>query len=366
MNKNIRIASAGLVLLLAITAIPALAAEGRIPVWQPISIAPGGEGMYILTRDITASGVAAIDIQPGTVAVDIDLNGFTIYGSLGANTIQAVGIDSLTIRNGTIIGGDNGIVATECRKVVVEDVKIQLSDTHGIALYQVSNFAIRRNIIHGAAHGDGIIADGTVIDPFIYVEGTIEDNLIRECGGGIAIMMGSSVAIINNRIEATTSADGIFISGGAQQDAPGCLACLIAENTIQEAAANGMWLSFFQNGKVYNNVVTWSGAEGIWLDESSDNNLILDNVAGQNGSNGMLVDSHNNHLERNVLSQNGFAAGAGFGLHIRNGISNTYRGNTGRANPGGPCIGAPATPDICDDPAASTSPLTDNVMPFPL
>jgi parallel beta-helix repeat protein len=367
MNKRLRIASAGLALLLAITAIPALAAEGRIPVWRPITISPGGEGMYILTRDITASGAPAIDIQAGTVAVDIDLNGFTIYGAAGFNVIRAVGVDSLTIRNGTIMGGGgDGIQAWECRKVVVEDVKIQFSDTHGIALYQVPNFAIRRNIIHAAQHGDGIIADGTTIDPYIYVEGTIEDNLIRECGGGIAIFMGSSIAIINNRIEATTSADGIFISAGAQQDMPGCLACLIAENTIQEAAANGMWLSWFQNGKVYNNVVTWSGGEGIWLDQASDNNLVLDNVAGQNGSNGMLVDSNNNHLERNVLSQNGFAAGAGFGLYIRNGVSNTYRGNTGRANPGGPCIGFPATTDICDDPAASTSPITDNVMPFPL
>jgi len=363
MNKKIRIASTGLALLLAITAIPALAAEGRIPIWQPINIAPGGEGMYILTRDIIASGAPAIDIQPGTPAVDIDLNGFTIYGAAGFNVIQAVGVDSLTVRNGTIMGGGgNGIEAMECRKVVVEDVKILFSDTHGVALYQVPNFAIRRNIIHAAQHGDGILADGTVIDPFIYVEGTIEDNLIRECGGGIAIMMGSSVAIINNRIEATTMADGIFTSAGAQQDVPGCVACLIAGNTIQESAASGMWLSYFQNGKVYNNVVTWSGQSGIWFDEGSDDNLVLDNVSGHNISDGILSNGNRNHFERNVLNRNG-----SWGLEIW-GASSTYRGNTGQSNGGAPpmCFGAPSTTDICDHSGTGVSPLTDNVMPFPL
>jgi len=367
MKIKSRIASAGLALLLAMTAIPALAAEGRIPVWQPISISPGGEGMYILTRDILASGAPAITIMPGTVAVDINLNGFTIYGAAGFNVIQAVGVDSLTVRNGTIMGGGgDGIFTMECRKVVVEDVKVQFTDTNGISLNYVANFAIRRNIIHAAAHGVGILVDGSSVDPFMYLEGTIEGNLIRECGGGISVMLGSSVAIINNRIEAPTAGNGIFISPGPQQEMPGCVACLIAENTIQEASANGIWLSWFQNGKVHNNVVTWSGGEGIWLDAGSDNNLVLDNVAGQNGSNGMLVDGSNNHLERNVLSQNGFAAGMGFGLWIRTGVSNTYRGNTGRANGGGPCMGMPATTDICDDPSSSISPLTDNVMPFPL
>jgi hypothetical protein len=373
--KNVsRIASAGLVLLLAMTATSALAAEGRTPVWQPITIMPGGEGKYILTRDITALvGMPAIDILPGTVAVDIDLNGFTIYGTGGVNVVQAVGVDSLTVRNGTIMGGGgDGISATECRKVVVEDVKIQVVENHGIGLYRVANFAIRRNIIHAAQQGDGIMADGTLVDPVMYVEGTIEDNLVRECGGGIAVFAGSSVAIINNRIEATTSADGIFISPGPQQDIPGCAACLIAENTIQEAAANGMWLSFLTGSKIHNNVVIYSGAEGIWLDVGSDTNLVLDNVVSFSGGNGLLVDSFLNHLERNLLNSNGLATGMGWGMWLRNGGQNTYRGNTAQGNVGPPaaCPGFPATTDFCNTGPANVSPLNqpptlagDNLMP---
>jgi hypothetical protein len=373
--KNVsRIASAGLVLLLAMTATSALAAEGRTPVWQPITIMPGGEGRYILTRDISApAGMPAIDILPGTIAVDVDLNGFTIYGSGGMNVVQAVGVDSLTVRNGTIMGGGgDGISATECRKVVVEDVKVQFMDNHGIGLYNVANFAIRRNIIHAAQHGDGIMADGTLVDPVMYVEGTIEDNLVRECGGGISVYAGSSVAITNNRIEATTSADGIFISPGPQQDIPGCAACLIAENTIQEASASGMWLSFLTGSKIHNNVVIYSGAEGIWLDVGSDTNLVLDNVVSFSGGNGLLVDSFLNHLERNLLNSNGVAAGLGWGMYLRGGGQNTYRGNTAQGNVGFPaaCPGIPATTDFCDTGPANVSPLNqpptlagDNLMP---
>jgi hypothetical protein len=175
-------------------------------------------------------------------------------------------------------------------------------------------------------------------------------------------MLGSSVAILNNRIEAPTMADGIFISPGPQQDVPGCVGCLIAENTIQEAPASGMWLSMFQNGKVYNNVVTWSGTEGIWFDNGSSNNLVLNNNSSGNGQNGILVHGGANHFEGNVLNQNGL-----WGLQMWS-ASNTYRGNTGQGNGGVPpaCFGLPATTDICDHVSGSTSPLGDNVMPIPL
>ena len=185
-------------------------------------------------------------------------------------------------------------------------------------------------------------------------------------------MMGSSVAIINNRIEATTTADGIFTSAGAVQDIPGCVACLIAQNTIQEAAGSGMWLSYFENGKVYNNVITWSTNEGIWLDVGSNNNLVLDNSASSNGGNGLLVFGVRNHLERNVLNSNGFAAGLGWGMYLIGG-QNTYRGNTAQGNTGSAaaCPGAPATTDFCDATGgANTSPFNqppaligDNLMP---
>ena len=63
------------------------------------------EGHYIVTRNITANlGLPIIDILPGTVSVEIDLNGFTLYG-LDMDIIRAVQVDHLTIRNGTLLFG---------------------------------------------------------------------------------------------------------------------------------------------------------------------------------------------------------------------------------------------------------------------
>ena len=134
-----------------------------------------------------------------------------------------------------------------------------------------------------------------------------------------------------------------------------------------------MWLSHFESSKVYNNTVTLSRAEGIWLDVLSDDNLSLDNVSSQNDMNGMLVDSNQNHIERNVLNTNGLGAAVpAWGLFL-NGFQNTYRGNTAQGNsgPAAACPGFPATFDFCDGTGGfNTSPFNqpptlqgDNLMP---
>jgi parallel beta-helix repeat protein len=372
MRGIVRNLGAGVALVVIVAALPAFAAEGRIPIWQPVQIFPGTEGQYVVTRNIGAlPGMPVIDILPGTVSVDIDLNGFTLYG-LDTDIIHATQIDSLTIRNGTLLFGmGDGIRVDEARKVVIEDVKIQFVEQRGIELNEVYSFALRRNVLANMEQGEGIYVDGSFVDPSLPTSGTIEDNLVRQCFRGINLFFGSSVMMQNNRIEACPG-DGIFVSPGPTGALYGCIACIIAENTIQESGAIGMWLSHFEASKVYNNTVTFSGAEGIWLDVLSDDNLVLDNVSSQNGANGLLVDSNQNHLERNVLNTNGLFAPPAWGMHLR-GFANTYRGNTALGNAGNPalCPGFPATTDFCDATGgANTSPLNqpptlagDNLMP---
>lgn len=368
-----------LLLTIAMVAIGATmavqAAEGRVPIWQAIVITPGPgpgfhEGAYVVTRDIVGiPGVPVIDVQPNTVAVEIDLNGFTLYGN-ASDVIRAVGVDSLTVRNGTIMGGINSILAIQGRKVVVEDVKMQFPQVTGISLNEVATFGLRRNIIV-RAQSEGILADDATFDPTTTTSGTIEGNIIRECGRGIALYNGSAVAITNNRIDTTTVSDGIFVSPGPG-GIIGCGACLIAENTIEEASANGMWLSAFRSGQIKTNQVISSGfnqgGQGIWLDLGSDWNLVRDNVAGMNGANGLLVFSFGNHIETNLLNGNGASLPPGWGLRI-NGGNNTYRGNTAMFNTGlaGAC--PISTTDFCDFGPANVSPfrqgalMGDNQMP---
>jgi parallel beta-helix repeat protein len=353
--------TAGLALALAFAALPAVAAEGRIPIWQPVTIGPGMEGKYIVTRDVSAQpGIPAIDILPGTVTVDIDLNGFTLYG-LDTDVIRAVEVDSLTVRNGTIMFGTrNGILASGCRKAIIEDVKIQFVDLFGINLINVANFAIRRNILVDEPEGRmyGILVDGIgAPDP---LEGIIQGNQIEKTQGGIDLRIGSSVAIKDNRIEEIANGDGILVFV--------CDGCMIAENTIQLTGGSGIVLRDVNVCKVHNNVVFGAGADGIALLNNTSDCFVFDNNSSQNNGNGLAVDGQRNFIDHNVFNMNGLAGiwfmqSAGF---------NTFGRNTARGNSGfpGPCTTTPppcAPPDICDDFPVfnNNTSFNDNMGPGP-
>jgi hypothetical protein len=369
MRSITRVAGVLLAIALAMVALPIDAAEGRYPVWQSNTlIGPGQEGQYILTRNIWAQpGAPAIDIQPGTMAVEIDLNGFTIYTS-DLPGIHAVGADSVVIRNGTIIGMSdvNLIDVFDTTKLVVEDVKLEWaldSPSPNSAIYatSVKNVALRRNIVWRTA-GDGFYLEGAAAttDPGNPITGIIEDNVIKDTGQGIVLMEGSSVDIVNNRIEKTLT-HGIAISP-SPQGGVGCFSCLVAKNTISNAGRDGLNLKHFEVSKLHNNVVFKSAGMGIYVDFLSQDNLILDNVSGQNGGHGMQVDAPQNHVERNTLNTNGLG-GSGFGL-LLNGSANTYRGNTAQGNVSGVCPGpGPATTDFCDATAGANNSIGDNYMP---
>ena len=360
MRVNRLFLAAGLLLVLALSALPALGAEGKTPVWQPIAIGPGMEGHYILTRDVMAiPGVPAIDVLPGTVAVQIDLNGFTLYGS-DTDVIRVTGADSVTITNGTIMfGGGSGIHATDCRKVVVEDVRVQFTRIYGIELVNVANYTLKRNIfvsdpqIEDPMDG-GIWVDGTgAAEP---LEGVIEDNQISNVASGITVQIGSSVSIRDNRIENTFAGDGIRVWA--------CDGCMIAENTIQRSMGMGILLEEVNVCKIYNNVV-FGCVEGIMLVGQTSDCILLDNNSSQNMANGLLVDGMRNHIDRNVFNFNGLA-----GIWFTQGAQdNTFGRNTVRANQMAPsgCGATPPPcfpPDICDDNGSNTS-FGDNMGPGP-
>ena len=99
-----------LVILICAVALPALAAEGRIPIWQypTIITAPG---KYIVTRNISAAGGPMPVIQIQVPDVDIDINGFTLDAS-GSPVPVIYIIDDIVdvvIRNGNLVGGSASV-----------------------------------------------------------------------------------------------------------------------------------------------------------------------------------------------------------------------------------------------------------------
>lgn len=355
---------AALAFLIGFGGVPVAAHDGMVPVFEPLLI--GASGKYHLTANITAPGPVIGIAAPD---VDLDLNGFTITETTGGAPAIAVfpgGADHVVVHNGTLAGGSEGIDVPvgppSLRKIVLEDLKIHDQTGAGIHLGEVGSAVIRRCEISSAGT-DGILWDGGIPDK----TGTIENNVIRDCPRGIFIGGCTSVAILSNRIEGEPppgSGNGIELAG--------CSACLLVDNTIAQAGADGIFFRNVQKSKIYDNVIRLANCNGIHLDPATRDVLVLNNVvagngflagacpAGQPAGDGILCEGDFNFFERNLINSN-----ARFGLHLSGagsapanpGLScgNQYGGNQTVANtgpPAGPC-GATAPvaliPDFCNN-----------------
>lgn len=355
---------------LAALCLPALAGEGRIPIytWPTVISSPG---MYIVTQNLNATGSGASVIIVQAPDVSIDLNGFVLETD-GAPVIQAIGVTNLTIRNGTLKRGTRGIDMSlgpgpTQHKVVIEHVNVIGAQGEGIFLVQVSDFAIRWcNLLKTGR--EGIWIDGVGPAPQVVAQGTIEHNRL-ESTAGITVRWGSSVAIVNNRLEDTTVVAFPPSVGAIVYDYS--YGGLVASNTVENiVGGSGIFLGDAKGNKIYNNVVRESRRHGIHLAGMSDDNLVLENVVSGCGSDGVLVEGSRNQVDRNVMNLNCQGGAPCWGLHLSaawGGLDNTFGRNTARGNLGAAaaCPAAPPYPpttDFCNEQPGAGS-FNDNYMP---
>ena len=345
-----------LTLLLAFLSLPALAAEGRIPIAGPPPVVIGAAGKYIVTRNIFTAAGPIIDVTVGDV--DIDLNGMMLNSTSVADPViraVAAGVAGLTIHNGTIIGGKNAVEVNARSHVSIEDIKWRgiVGSSEGILLIGATDFAVRRCQLTAAG------LDAIRVDGFggggPPVTGTIERNIIESSASGITVLHGSAVGIIHNRIESITVAHGILLDTSS--------GCLIAENTIQDIRIDGIHITALfprsTGNKLLDNVIHRTNNNGIYLSPSAWLSLLLNNVVTLCSANGIFIDGAANNLEGNTLGGNTI-----FGLYFSPGsFDNVYRRNMARTDGGGFCAGFPATSDICDEGSGNSSP-GDNLVPF--
>ncbi len=364
MSKS-RLLVSTMLVVCALAALPAFAAEGRIPVFAPSVLAM--DGKYIVTRNIMGTGAAPV-IEIASPNVDLDLNGFTLTEPGGGFAVVLVSAFSeARIHNGTLIGGISSVDTTAAggRKLILEDLRSQ--DAAGGApgalhAMGVDNVVIRRCVVVGALGMPGIAVDGPGIR-----SGTIEKNVIRGTGSGIIVLNASAMSIVENAIEGTTVGGGgfgisLFGSGN-----------IISLNTIQEADGTGIDVRPPSRGnKLYNNVVFSSGGNGINIGAAgpalpNGSHLVLDNVVTASGGHGLFVTGSQNKIENNALNGNG-----GCGLLFTGAVAgfNTFGRNMARANAGGagcPAAGCPPLffPDSCDAGAVGNDSYGDNLIPGP-
>lgn len=339
------------VVTLGLLAPPAAAAEGRTPVFLDGTVIVA-DGRYVLTRNIVSGGGGSpvIDIAAGRV--DLDLNGFTIYGAPGAPSILISALPvEVRIHDGTIFGGDLCIwrpAGSVGRMAVIEDVGCQDAPLNAIHLQDIENVAIRRNNIIDAGAG-GIVVDspGSVL-----VHGEITHNAIKRVkGDGIHVFLGFAMEIGHNQIELAGAGipglgNGIFLGDS--------VGSLLLENVISRASSDGIALRNSRGNKLFDNVVRMAFNNGIHVDFGSADNHLYRNVATDCGffsgsGSGFLVEGSQNDLNNNTSNSN-----AACGL-LFVGPANVLRANTALGNgliagacPPPPPCGPMFSPNSCD------------------
>ena len=347
--------SAAVVLLAGVVALPALAAEGRIPIpftsppTTPVVITTPGH--YILTRNLSPTGPGnTIEIAvPGTGAdVDLDLNGFLVTGNAGASVINVAGggTSEVKIHDGALQGGANGInVPGSPRQVIIERVRSGNATTNGFNLGAAVNAVVRNCVINAGTNGINF-------GPGPSQQATIEGNLIQQCLTSINVSGGgASVIIRKNQILQTGT--GINLNP--------VIGALVEENMIRVEGSTGIALRGTSNAvKVFDNVINRCSAAGILIEPGSFGNLIWKNVIREVVGAGVAIHvfGDTNQIEGNIMNNNAcglvFAAGAD---------NNVYRGNTARLNTGGAACGAgPCPPNFTNLGAVNSTP-GDNFIP---
>lgn len=327
----------------------ALAGEGRRPVFTKSTVL--NQGHVILTRNISGSGPV---IEVGADDVTIDLNNFVVEETGGGPAIFLDGFNNVTIRNGTVLGGSEGINIRNARNVRLENLEVIGATGAGILLFGTSDFEIRGSTITNTG-GQGILIDAAASP--LPVQGTIAQNILDATSlSSIEVLGGVNVTVVDNRV-LNSNADGIRLID--------CSGLLVADNTIRDAIIGGIRVIDTRATRVEGNMVTIAD-EGIFVSDASEHNSISRNIVTDIDGPGILVDGNGNHITNNTLGSNNQC---GMWLSSSS-IENVYRGNTAKGNSGclAACtVGTVSTGDFCDDGAAGSNDSPgNNFMPFAL
>ncbi|MCP3982129.1 MAG: right-handed parallel beta-helix repeat-containing protein [bacterium] len=361
--------------LAILCAAPAFAEEGRVPIFEPLSLSGSGvAGKYIVTRDIGTvdPGTVIEFVGSGTEHVEVDLNGFTIANTVAGSgaVIVANNLGKFTIRNGSIIASPSrgGLLVTNTVQAVVEDLSVKNTST-GVFVENPQQFAVRR-VLADTAGFFGILVDGA---SGVDNTGIVQDCQVRRTGHeGIRVVEAiDGVTIVGNRVrDAGLAAEtrGLYVDTTGGSDADDIVE--LRRNNVRNIDGWGIRVNTKGACTIEGNRVGGATRSGIWV--RTNGCLIEDNVARLNDEAGIHVSGGRNQIRGNVVTDNGLGlwiapsscGSTGYCGNDNTFTKNTSRGNTGLPTPCLPPIGACAAPDLCLDPTTvGNTSFGDNLMP---
>jgi hypothetical protein len=354
-----RVACFALTILL-ISTLPALAAEGAIPIFEPITIVEPGR--YVVTRNISSSSPI---ITINSHRVDIDLNGFELTGGTTAPVITGSTVQDVRIHDGSVVAGNPGIYFEISGQITIENTAVRGSGGIGIHL-NGSEYTVRRcTIAAGLQAIHAVAAFGT--------PGIIAENVIKECGTSAAttecvlVQGGYGVTIRDNKLVGLAygdagirlnSSNSSSISGNSFYDFGGDeidIAIQVQDSWNVSVEANTGGVPIVLEGSS-NSIISNNQVVAITIDSNSHANTILRNTTMSGGGYwGVEVEGDRNLIEANINDH-------GYGIWFSSTAEgNVYAGNVARGGAGSGCTGT-ATANFCDEGTGNTS-NGDNYMP---
>ena len=324
---------AGLTLCASIS--PLSADEGRTPIYQPTTITQSGH--YIITRNISVTSGDAITIQANEVT--LDLNGKTIASSSTSGYLIAIanGYSNITIRNGFLAGGSEGVHYSNSStrtRLYLENLAIRNSASYGMEIFGAEHVDVISCRIYSSGssgiylHGGSALFSGSVINSSVngagasgielngLTSGEVRGNTVLNFGTA-GYSHGISLNTVFGQNAKGNLVDGNTVSGGGSDDAGITIAVGSAYNLI------------------INNTIT---SNGIGISVNSNGNSASRNLIANHSSHGIEIYGNYNLIEQNQIVGNG-TGGSGFGIAFGSAGSNAYRNNMLRNNISGPVFG---------------------------
>ena len=280
-----------------------------------------------LDSDLNCVGTKGLII--GADGITVNLNGHTITGTAvgfahgidnAGNQVSDPapgGFDDVTIKNGTIVGFEQGIRAVEVSGFTIKDVTVrdQMSSSaidilrsedvtikdstiiipsgapstvEAIRLESVDDVTVKNVNVNGGEVGVNF-ACFPCPDPDGPTNGVIKDSTFANNGNGILLAQ-TTDATVKNNVVTDSGGTGILVGLGFLPGFPAITNVKISGNEVSNSGGNGILLVSTDDSRVSENTVTGNSGNGIRLIIGSTGNKIDKNTATGNTGDDMFHD----------------------------------------------------------------------------
>lgn len=235
----------------ALSAMVADSSEGRIPVFEPGTITQPGR--YMLVRNVGVFNTAS-QIIIAANDVDLDLNGFTLAGTI---PLRATNVRGVTVHGGSIQAAEQAIMMFNVSDLALRRLVVESWDDCAVTLSTIDRGVVSEMRILSHETGALCVTGSTAV----AIEGnqTSAHSFNVECAGC--------------RIAENLAGGGMFVSGSAN---------LVEGNVCRGAPfADGLRIAGSWN-QVVGNLLVGNGGIGLRFEDSAAGNVFRGNTARGN------------------------------------------------------------------------------------